>query len=420
MHILSTIIEPLSRVAPLVPALLRSPRKIERLGLARPLSVCIIAGTGGFGGTEIHTLALIGALLKRRHSVTLIVCSDTPYEEHIASQGWQSDVRVIHSGLSLNVRTADEEADTFLRWKKLLDDARSDVLILSKGANRAGNLLFLLLCRRSFANVFWIEHLEADPPPPRASTQWFRERLVHKLRSRCVDRIIAVSNQVRNRLVRDWGYRPDRIVVIHNGVPWREFSRNAERGASLRAQYRVPSDAFTFGMVARLHPDKGIDIALRALRLLLDKAPAKRVHLLIAGDGSEAEPLKQLAGELGLDSLVTFLGFVRNPKDLFSAYDAILFPSRREGLPLALLEGMAAGCIPIVSRVAGMPEAVNSPDVGWVVPPNSPEQLCSAMYELLALSPANLLQMRQNTHRTIRDDFDIDECHRRILRVCGL
>jgi glycosyltransferase involved in cell wall biosynthesis len=81
---------------------------------------------------------------------------------------------------------------------------------------------------------------------------------------------------------------------------------------------------------------------------------------------------------------------------------------------------MAAGCIPIVTRIAGMPEAVNSPDIGWVISPESPEELCSAMQEVVALDAIKLSQMRQNAVRRVQVAFDADESYRKILEVCGL
>ena len=173
-------------------------------------------------------------------------------------------------------------------------------------------------------------------------------------------------------------------------------------------------------MVTRLTEIKGVDIALRAFAMLASKGLDRSAYLVIAGDGPEAQKLKALTDELNLEQRVKYLGFITDTVEALSAFDVILFSSRREGLPLALLEGMAAQCVPIVTRVSGMPEAVSSLEVGRVVNPESPEDLCAAMEDIVHLDAATFLSMRVNALRRIQDDFDIAESHRRILQVCGL
>ena len=209
-------------------------------------------------------------------------------------------------------------------------------------------------------------------------------------------------------------------MTVRNGVPWQEFTRNEQLGSAFRARHSVPGDAFVFGMIARLTYLKGIDVALHALHLLLEQGVGRAIRLVIAGTGSKESEYRALADQLGLTSLVVFAGFIDNPVEALSAYDVILFASRREGLPLALLEGMAAGCIPIVTRISGMPEAVNSDAIGRVVCPEDPRGLCAAMQDVLALHPAEITKMRRKAVDRIRESFDINASHRQIVDLCGL
>ena len=166
--------------------------------------------------------------------------------------------------------------------------------------------------------------------------------------------------------------------------------------------------------MTHLSEEKGVDLAIRALKHVLHAGPPKNIRLVIAGAGPGEECLRQLVNEFGLQDYVTFIGFAKNAADVLAGYDAILFPSRAEGLPLALLEGMAAGCIPIISRIGGMPEAVNSQDTGWVVPPENTDALSLAMRNVLALNTSQLLQIRRRVTGRIREAFDIRECHHEI------
>lgn len=389
--------------------------------------ICIITETIGFGGVEIHTIALIKEFLSQGYRTKLIQCRHAGYDQRILTDGLEDSVSVVHTDLSV-----EEDSNRGVRdWKQLLRDVGCDTLFLPKGSNTMGSIRFLRVCRRYFRRVFFIEHLEAEPFPKKTSRRWFgvipgiglwwyKLIISNKLRPRYADLVIAVSDQVKSRLTQDWGWKADKIVVVRNGVPWKDFARDDQQGMALRCQLGIPKEGFVFGMVTRLTEIKGVDIALRALDLLVRKKLDKTAYLVIAGDGPDAEKLKGLTDELNLKAHVRFLGFVSDTREALSSFDVILFSSRREGLPLALLEGMAAQCVPIVTHVSGMPEAVYSVEIGRVVGPESPEELCAAMEDIIKLDEPGLLRMRENALRRIQDHFNITECHRKILQVCGL
>ena len=392
-------------------------------------TLCIVTQSYSFGGTEAHTMGVIRAMIDHGYRVDIIACRDHhEYDQAIAASDWRNQVTITHTDLDVNeVRPGASRL-----WKEILKAKSSDLLIFPKGENDMGNIAFLRVCRRYFKRVVFIEHLEAKPLPEKVSRRlfgifpvglglwWYKQRLIMKLRSTYADCIIAVSAKVKERLTNDWGISPDKIVVIRNGVKWQDYSRDEARGAMFRARYGIPDDAFIFGMTTRLARLKAIDIALQALHLLLEKDICREVYLVIAGDGEQAEYLYELTNKLNLKSQVKFIGFVNDVRDVLSGYDVILFPSRREGLPLGLLEGMAAGCIPIVTRISGMPEAVSSPDLGWVVSAEDPDSLCRAMQDVLGHDVGSLAKMRQNVVRRIQENFDISECHRKIIEVCGI
>jgi len=389
--------------------------------------LCVVTETEGFGGTEVHTLDLIGLLIGRGHSITLIQCGHRQYDERIRRRGWDDRVTMIHTDLRVNAGWR-----ALREWRKLLSGLEKDTLLFPKGHPRLGSLAFLLLCRRSFRKVFLIEHLEPGPVPARVSglhfgfvpglgLWWFRRRGAEWARSRCADRIIAVSELVRDRFVRDYFYPPSKVHVVRNGVSTRDFARNANLGNGFRARHRIGEGVFVFGMITRLNPVKGIDIALRALRLMLLGQDLRRpVHLVVAGEGADREKLEELAKELGVRGHVTFAGFLREPREALSAYDALLFPSRLEGLPLGLLEGMAAGCIPIVTSISGMPEVVNSAEIGWVVPPESPGELSTAMVNVATMNDEALDRLRRGATRRIQESFELAACHQRIVEIFDL
>lgn len=396
-------------------------RTMPRTAKSGRKSICIITEADGFGGAEVHTLALMKRLAADDFSISLVCCRHRYYDQGIAANGLKDRVNTIYC----DVATNDESEYAMQEWRRVLDQIGCDVLILVKGGVDTGNLGFLLLCRRSFRKLIFVEQLEA-PPPPQGSLS-YSKALRHKLnvarrrlRASNADNVIAVSDKVRDRLVNDWGYRDNKVVVVKNGIPWRHFVRSEQRGSAFRYQHQIPADTFVFGMMTRLVPVKGVDIALRSLHQLISRGVSREVRLVIAGDGPDRESLERLTKTLALEKYVIFIGHVSDPADVLSAYDSILLPSRTEGMPLTLLEAMAAGCIPIVSSVGGMPEAVSSKDVGWIIPPEDPHELCRVLREILDLEASELSSMRQKANAIVRKDFDIDEGYRKILEVCEL
>jgi glycosyltransferase involved in cell wall biosynthesis len=409
-----------------------APDRFNRCNIAqdsvgRTIWVCIIAENQSFGGMEVHTLGLMKTLIARGYHIELIANHYYGYDEIIKSRCWDDKVRVIHTEFGGILYGASGSSR---QWKHALSCLRSTILIFPRGNSNYGQISFLRACRTFFERIIFIDHSAARPRPretrhwfgliPGLSLWWYKRRFLSKRSSRYADHIVAVSRQVRDRLVQDLGYASQKVVVIHNGVEWREFTREAHRGTIFRARHDIPPEAFVFGMLTRLEVQKGIDIAIHAFHKLVMRSQKKGIYLVIAGEGSQISMLKELSYNLGIQRWVRFVGFVQDPKEILSSYDVILFSSRTEGLPLALLEGMAAGCIPIVTRISGMPEAVDSPDIGWVVAPEDPAELSEAMGSALSLDEAAIAKMRINALERVQNAFYIEKCHASILGLCGL
>jgi glycosyltransferase involved in cell wall biosynthesis len=135
--------------------------------------------------------------------------------------------------------------------------------------------------------------------------------------------------------------------------------------------------------VGHLIERKGHDIAIEALRYLPD------YQLLLAGQGPEQSNLKSLATRLGVHGRVRFLGSVPHEelRTIYSAADALVLASSREGWPNVLLEAMACGTPVVASPVWGNPEIVSSPDAGVLMRSRTAEGLSEAVNSLFASLP---------------------------------
>ena len=147
--------------------------------------------------------------------------------------------------------------------------------------------------------------------------------------------------------------------------------------------------------VGRLDHVKGADILLKAWKGIHSRFPT--LELWLAGDGEERDNLQGLAAELGISRAIKFLGR-QNQEELRSLYreaHLVVLPSRREGLPLTLLEAGAAGAICVGSRTAGIPEIIQEGVNGFLADTDSVEALTSALNKALDLRPEARCKMKE-------------------------
>jgi glycosyltransferase involved in cell wall biosynthesis len=207
--------------------------------------------------------------------------------------------------------------------------------------------------------------------PVRGVRATYRQRLL----SLGVDRYIAVSDEVARRMRGLCINASRKIRVVYNGVPVDEFDQDP--GDSVRDAGSRP----TVLAVARLHPQKGLSYLLEAATLLPD------VRFLVAGDGSERSELEQQARNLRLGDRVEFLGERDDVPRLLRQADVFVLPSLYEGLPVSVLEAMAAGTPVVATAVGGTDEAVVCGETGILVPPRDPQALAKALREILSSAP---------------------------------
>ena len=184
---------------------------------------------------------------------------------------------------------------------------------------------------------------------------------------RRADAAVAVSDHVRDVATRERApWAAPKLRVVHNGV---DVSRFAQ-------MERPPRETFTFAVVGRLEPRKGVDLALRAL------AAVPEARLAVVGDGDERGTLEAKARALGVRPPgVRFHGAEPDVRGVLAEADAMLCSSRSEGLGVALLEGMATG-LPVVGfSVGGVPEIVSDGVTGLLATTGDVESLASRMRE---------------------------------------
>ncbi|HEV8585523.1 MAG TPA: glycosyltransferase [Methylomirabilota bacterium] len=239
-----------------------------------------------------------------------------------------------------------------------------------------------------------------------------RDRRRLRLAARLAERVVGVSEEVVDFLVRDVGLPRAKVVLIRNGVDTERFAppRNGERAA-----LGVPSGVPVIGTVGRLDPAKDHGTLIGAFRRVLETSPEAR--LVIIGDGPRRRELEAAIGAHGLRGRVVLLGERLDVAALLPALDVFVLSSIQEGLSLALLEAMACARPVVVTDVGAAAGVVGDGDAGLVVAPKDAEGLAAAIAFLLSdREGAALLGGR--ARRLVERRYDLRETVGSYLALC--
>lgn len=195
-----------------------------------------------------------------------------------------------------------------------------------------------------------------------------------------ITRVVAVSADVRERLVTYEGLPRELIEVVYNGTKAPPPASAAERRA-IRERLGLAPDAIVAGTVGRLDPVKNVPLAIRSLAALRQAHPS--IRLLVIGDGPARREIEDAAAAAGVTDAVVMTGFRDDAQDLVRAMDLFLLPSKTEGTSLALIGAMAAGIPAIATAVGGNPEVIDDGVTGLLVPTESEPGLTAAMRALI-------------------------------------
>jgi len=156
------------------------------------------------------------------------------------------------------------------------------------------------------------------------------------------------------------------VRAIPNGVPLPVTRHRTE----------PPNLDFVVGAVGRFNRQKGLDVLIRAV------ARVSGASLVLVGDGPERAALQRLAAECGIADRVVMTGWTDSATAYLPTFDVLAIPSRYEGLPLVLLEGMLTGCAIVATGVGSMPDVLQDGETGALVPVDDVDALRSALVRL--------------------------------------
>ncbi|HEY4515906.1 MAG TPA: glycosyltransferase family 4 protein [Candidatus Paceibacterota bacterium] len=219
-----------------------------------------------------------------------------------------------------------------------------------------------------------------------------------------VHRTIAVSEKTK----KDASWMPfvsKKITVIHNGIG--QFKLKTKKEARNILTGEEASKKIVVFSLSELHKNKGLDVALNGLSRLPEKIKEKILYC-IAGDGEEKANLEKLVRDLGIESMVEFLGFIKDGRELLSGADIFLFPSRTENLPYAILEAGLTGLPIITTSVGGIPEVITNMTDGILVHPQSAREISEAIIYTIE-NREKVKQFKEKIRERVMSDFSIEK-----------
>jgi glycosyltransferase involved in cell wall biosynthesis len=203
----------------------------------------------------------------------------------------------------------------------------------------------------------------------------FIRRATNKILAMVTDKMVTVSDAIRKDILRYDGISATKVMVLYNGVDTERFKAGVNF-SDTRKQFSISKDDVVIGFVGRLVINKGLNYLIEAAALLKNSF---NVKLLIVGDGSLMEELKQMAKDKGLEESVMFTGLRRDITDILSSIDIFVLSSIKEGFPNSLLEAMAMGKPVVATAVGGIPEVISHGTNGLLVQPADKEGLAAAI-----------------------------------------
>ncbi|MCI0525354.1 MAG: glycosyltransferase [Acidobacteria bacterium] len=239
------------------------------------------------------------------------------------------------------------------------------------------------------------------------------EPLKRKVARRCLyhlsDAVFAISAEVRDYYCRETGFPRERMPVIPNGVDLRRIDG---AGGGARAELGIGSEDFVIGTVARLDATKDTMTLARAFARLYRLRQGKNLKLLIVGAGDQQAVIENFIAEQGLGAAVIFTGLRHDAPRLYGAMNVFALSSLSEGMPLTVLEAMAARLPVVATNVGAAPELVEEGGTGFLVEPKDDQALAERLARLYS-EPELARRFGEAARRKVEREYSLELMLRR-------
>lgn len=250
-----------------------------------------------------------------------------------------------------------------------------------------------------FSNTRTLVHTDHARNFPDKKRYMFAEWLMSKY----AYKVVGVSEHTSQNLVNYEKISKNKIITIPNGIDESIYNIKINKD-NKKKELGIDPSSPVIGLGVRLTQQKGITYLLKAMTSIISAFPD--ITLLIAGQGESESELKNEAKELGVDKNIRFIGPRMDMPEILKILDLYVLPSIFEGLPMVLLEAMAAGCPIVATDVGGNSMAVIDGKTGVLVETKRPQLLADAIIRLLN-DPELRDEYAKNAYERFKAEFTV-------------
>ena len=335
-----------------------------------------------WGGGEKWMITAAKGLKSRGHTVTLSGKANSEFLKRAQNAGLNT--------IPLNIY-ADYNPFKIWHTKKILKKHSIDVIVLNlnKDIRVAG------LAAR-WAKVPAII--------ARNGIQLFSDKWKYKKTIEIVDGIITNSKSIQAAYNQFSWMDKNKTTVIYNGLKINDSIIPID----IRERWTIENGIPIFVAAGRLTSQKGFDLLIDAAKVLNSKS--KLFHILIAGAGKDHQMLQNQIKKNDLNEKIQLIGFQENLDSIISEADYVIMPSRQEGMPNVVMEGMALGRPVLAANVNGVPELMKHLSTGYIFEPFKVESIVEAMnYALDNHGKEKILNWGMVAKKHVAENFTIDK-----------
>ncbi|OGX18826.1 MAG: hypothetical protein A3K83_01510 [Omnitrophica WOR_2 bacterium RBG_13_44_8b] len=325
------------------------------------MNILYLANHLNTGGITSYVYALASGMRQSGHRVYLASAGG----EHLG-KFQQQGIIFIPVPMKTKAEISPKIMISMLKLSKII--SKNDIELVHSNS-RTTQVLGCLLSRLKGVRHVWTCH------------GFFKNRILRKIFPCWGQAVIAISEPVKEHLVRDFKLDGKKIFTIPNGIDaHNQLAPGSKPQIEIKKELGL-HDGPVVGIVARLSDVKGHAYLIQAMSNVLKKFP--RAQLVIVGEGRMKKELEELSRDLGVEKCIHFIPKVCDTREVLSVMDVFVMPSLAEGLGLALMEAMASGLACIGSDVGGIKSLIQHRFNGLLVSPKDHKQLQDAIEELL-------------------------------------
>jgi len=351
------------------------------------LRILHIVPTAGIGGVSTNLLRLIDAFSKIDYEHEVCILGETGFLSH----------ELLIRGMKLSVMGMQHDLDIPGAFRLAIFLMRNKyALVYVHYRSFLGSLMLAIFCRAKKIITQTGSELVSDHP--------WKTKFFYHLFGFQYDKVIAVSNCIKDALLHGCGLQNNKVVVIRHGIECEKFTGLLKKRQFLREKFNLLGKKKVVGILARIVTAKGIDIFMQVAQEV--KKQDDNFIFVIAGDGPLLNRYRYSLEVAVLMPDIRFLGELNDPGDILPALDIFLFTSRWEAFGVVLLEAMAMG-IPISAfSIPVVKEILTDEEDALLVEPFDIKEMARALLRI-AYDDVLANRLSQNAKLKVQDKFSL-------------